>query len=180
MRQFARANLCVGMKSIVLLFWRLCLLQTGPDAVPASNVLTAVVVCVNAAINISVQLLLMTDSANLLRATSLSFVGLACTAALVAGSMRLMGRQARTQQTLTAIFGTDVITTIFTSLAFVASGFAGQTIALFGITLLTLWSLMIFGFILHRALEIRLGFGVAMALFVVIFSVAVTQTAVSS
>ena len=56
----------------------------------------------------------------------------------------------------------------------------GMTIARFVITLLTLWSLAIYGFVFHRAMNIHIGFGIAMALFVVIFSVAITQTALAT
>ena len=94
--------------------------------------------------------------------------------------MTLMSLTNRVQQTLTAIFGTDVIMTVLTSIAFAATGAVNETIAVFAITLLTLWSLMIYGFIFHRAMNIHIGFGIAIALFVVIFSVAITQTAITT
>ena len=54
-----------------------------------------------------------------------------------------------------------------------------ESAALFALTLLRLWSLAVYGFIFQRALEIHIGFGIAMALFVVVFTVAITQTAIS-
>jgi hypothetical protein len=168
------------MKSIVLLFWRICIFRSGPDAVPASNTFTAVVIALNALVNIIVQLMLGADQVTLLLAVTLAIVSLAGTGALVWFVMMLMGLVNRVQQTITAIFGTDIIMTILTSIAFAATGSISETVAIFAITLLTLWSLMIYGFIFHRAMNIHIGFGIAIALFVVIFSVAITQTALGN
>jgi hypothetical protein len=168
------------MKSIFLLFWRICLFQAGPDTVPASNIFTITVVALNAVVNIIVQLLLGAEQINLLRATTLAIVSLAGTGALVWIVMALMSLNNRVQQTVTAMFGTDIIMTVLTSIAFLITGEINDTAAVFAITLLTLWSLMIYGFIFHRAMNIHIGFGIAMALFVVIFSVAITQTAIAT
>jgi len=92
----------------------------------------------------------------------------------------VVGLVNRAQQTVTAVFGTDIIMTVLTGIAFAATGAVHETAAVFAITLLTLWSLMIYGFIFHRAMNIHIGFGIAIALFVVIFSVAITQTAVGN
>ena len=167
------------MKSIVLLFWRICIFQTGPDAVPASNTFTITVIALNALVNIAVQLWLGAEDITLIRAITLSVVSLAGTGALVWFTMALMSHSNRAQQTMTAVFGTDVVLTLLTSLAFAAAGAINQTVAGFVITLLTLWSLSVYGFIFHRALNIHIGFGILIALFVVIFSVAITQTAIT-
>ena len=167
------------MKSIFLLFWRICTFRSGPDAVPAGGIFTTVVIVLNAVANIIVQLVLGAEQIDLLRAVTLAVVSLAGTGALVWFVMALMGLVNRVQQTLTAIFGTDIVMTVLTSIAFGATGAFNETIAAFAITLLTLWSLMIYGFIFHRAMNIHIGFGIAIALFVVIFSVAITQTAIA-
>lgn len=168
------------MKSIFLLFWRICLFQAGPDSVPAHNIFTITVIALNAVVNIIVQLLLGAQQIDLLRATTLAIVSLAGTGALVWFVMALMSLNTRVQQTVTAMFGTDIIMTVLTSIAFLITGEINDTAAVFAITLLTLWSLMVYGFIFHRAMNIHIGFGIAMALFVVIFSVAITQTAIAT
>jgi hypothetical protein len=165
------------MKSIFLLFWRICIFQSGPDAVPASHTLTIIIILLNAVVNIAVQLLIGADQLDLLRASTLAVVSLAGTGALVWFVMALMGLVNRVQQTVTAVFGTDVLMTVLTAIAFAATGSISENVAMFAITLLTLWSLMVYGFIFHRAMNIHIGFGIAIALFVVIFSVAITQTA---
>jgi hypothetical protein len=167
------------MKFFVLLFWRICIFQTGPETVPASNAFTLVIIAINALLNIVVQLFVGDAEVSLLRAVTISVVSLAGTGALVWFVMALMSLNNRVQQTVTAIFGVDIIMTTITSLAFSAAGSLVPQAAVFVITLLTLWSLAIYGFIFHRALNIHIGFGIAMALFVVIFSVAITQTALS-
>ncbi len=168
------------MKSIFLLFWRICLFQTGPDTVPANTTFTVAVIVLNAVVNIVVQLLLGGEEIDLLRAGTLSIVSLAGTGALVWFVMALMSLNNRVQQTLTAMFGSDIILTALTSIAFLTTTQINETAAVFAITLLTLWSLMVYGFIFHRAMDIHIGFGIAIALFVVIFSVAITQTAIAT
>jgi hypothetical protein len=167
------------MKSIVLLFWRICIFQTGPDTVPANNAFLVMIIAVNALLNIAVQVLLVGQDQSLLRAVTLAVVSLAGTGALVWFIMTLMSLGPRVPQTITAVFGVDIIMTAITSVLFASAGVIEQNIAVFVITLLTLWSLAVYGFIFHRAMNIHIGFGIAMALFVVIFSVAITQTAIT-
>ena len=167
------------MKSIVLLFWRICIFQSGPETVPANNVLILLVIAANAMLNVAVQLLLGGDNESLLRAITLAVVSLAGTGGLVWFVMSVMNMGPRVPQTITAVFGVDIIMTTITSILFTVAGAIEQSVAVFVITPLTLWSLAIYGFIFHRALNIHIGFGIAIALFVVIFSVAITQTAIS-
>ena len=167
------------MKSIVLLFWRICIFQTGPDTVPANNAFLVMIIAANALLNIAVQLLLVGQDESLLSAVTLAVVSLAGTGGLVWFIMSLMSLGSRVPQTITAVFGVDIIMTIITSILFASAGMIAQNIAVFVITLLTLWSLAVYGFIFHRAMNIHIGFGIAMALFVVIFSVAITQTAIT-
>ena len=167
------------MKTFVLLFWRICIFQSGPETVPASNTFTVLIIVFNALINVLVQLFIGQTEITVLRAITLSIVSLAGTGALIWFVMALMALNNRVQQTVTAVFGVDILMTTITSLAFAAAGSLMQNAAVFVITLLTLWSLAIYGFIFHRAMNIHIGFGIAMALFVVIFSVAITQTAIS-
>ena len=81
------------------------------------------------------------------------------------------------------IFTLVLGTYIYITFTYRINGGATQTVTtnapVFVITLLTLWSLAIYGFIFHRAMNMHIGFGIAMALFVVIFSVAITQTAIT-
>jgi hypothetical protein len=168
------------MKSIFLLFWRICIFQSGPETVPSSNSFVIMVIAVNALLNVVVQLLLGGDEGSLLRAVTLAVVSLAGTGGLIWFIMALMQLGSRVPQTITAVFGVDIIMTTITSILFAVAGSIEENIAVFVISLLTLWSLAIYGFIFHRAMNLHIGFGIALALFVVIFSVAITQTAISA
>ena len=167
------------MKSIFLLFWRICIFQSGPETVPSSNSFVILVIAVNALLNVVVQLLLGGDDGSLLRAVTLAVVSLAGTGGLIWFIMTLMQLGSRVPQTITAVFGVDIIMTTITSILFAVAGSIEENIAVFVISLLTLWSLAIYGFIFHRAMNLHIGFGIALALFVVIFSVAITQTAIT-
>lgn len=167
------------MKSIFLLFWRICIFQSGPETVPSSNAFVMTVIAVNALLNVVVQLLLGGDDGSLLRAVTLAVVSLAGTGGLIWFIMTLMQLGSRVPQTITAVFGVDIIMTTLTSILFAVAGSIEENIAVFVISLLTLWSLAIYGFIFHRAMNLHIGFGIALALFVVIFSVAITQTAIT-
>ena len=167
------------MQAVLTLFWRICLFKTGPEAVPTSTTLTFIVIALNALLNVIVQHFIGEREVSLLRALTVSVVSLAATGALVGFVMTLMSLQHRLQQTLTALYGVDIMTTAVTSIAFAAAGRFAPDAAVFVITLLTLWSLAVYGFVFHRALNIHIGVGIAVALFVAIFSVAITQTALS-
>ena len=168
------------MKSIFQLFWRICLFRDGPETIPASNVLLLLTLFANAALNIVVQLAWGGENVTALRAFTIAIVSLAGTGGLVWFVMMLMSLTTRLPQTLTAIFGVEVILTSLSALLLLSSDALGTSVTRFVITMLTLWSLAVYGFIFHRALNIHIGFGFGMALFVVIFSMAITQTALAT
>lgn len=168
------------MKSILQLFWRICLFRDGPENIPANNPLLLLVLITNAALNVTVQMIWGGDNITVLRAMTIAIVSLAGTGGLVWFVMLLMSLTHRLPQTLTGIFGVEIILTSLSALLLMLSDSVGVSVTRFVITLLTLWSLAIYGFIFHRALNIHIGFGVGMALFVVIFSMAITQTALAT
>jgi len=168
------------MKPILLAFWRMCIFKSGPDAIPAHRAFTVTIIAANAVLNVVVQLLLGDPTTSTLRAITLAVVSLAGTGGLVWFVMALMGLTNRVVQTVTAVFGVDIIMTSITGLGFAVTGGIDNAVSFFFVTLLTLWSLAIYGFIFHRAMNIHIGFGIAIALFVVIFSVAITEAALSA
>lgn len=168
------------MKPIFQLFWRICLFRDGPETIPANNFLLLFAVILNASLNVVVQMMWGGDNVSLLRALTIAVVSLAGTGGLVWFVMVLMSLTPRLPQTLTAIFGVEIILTGLSALLLLSSDAIGATVTRFIITALTFWSLAVYGFIFHRALNIHIGFGVAMALFVVVFSMAITQTALAT
>ncbi len=168
------------MKSIFQLFWRICLFRDGPETIPANNVLLLLTLIANAGMNIVVQLAWGGENVTVLRAITIAIVSLAGTGGLVWFVMMLMSLTNRLPQTLTAIFGVEVILTGLSALLLLSSDVLGTGVTRFVITMLTLWSLAVYGFIFHRALNIHIGLGIGMALFVVVFSMAITQTALAT
>ena len=167
------------MVAIVSLFWHICTFRSGPNVIPLNTALTGLVILVNGLLNIGVLMALGEPDIDLVQAGTIAVVSMASTAGLVWFVMLLMNRGQRFAQSITALFGTDVILTLLLALVIGVSSTIHESAALFALTLLRLWSLAVYGFIFQRALEIHIGFGITMALFVVVFTVAITQTAIS-
>jgi len=167
------------MKSIAALFWGICIFKNGPDTIPADRIFTIAIIAVNALLNIAVQLTFGDATVTVLSAVTLAVVSLAGTGGLVWFVMSLMSLTSRVAQTVTAVFGVDIIMTSITGVAYAITGTIDDSIRFFAVTLLTLWSLAVYGFIFHRAMNIHIGFGIAIALFVVVFSVAITEAALT-
>ena len=184
------------MTAIVSVFWRICLFKTGPDVIPANNFLLGLLIALNIVISWSATMLLqavvpispeVTNQMDAQELAALSdgfllfarvLVSLASTGALIWGLLNLMSHGARTNKVLCAVFGCDII---LTTLTFVTV-YIGQTLlpalGQFAMLGTFLWSLSVTGFILHRALEISWGFGIAASLFIMIFSFAISQVAI--
>ena len=107
-------------------------------------------------------------------------MSLAGTAGLVWFVMMLMNHVNRFAQTITAVFAVDIILTLAAAILFSLVGDLTNAVSVFVTALLVSWTLAVYGFIFHRALDIHIGFGVAMALFVFIFTMAITQTAIAT
>ena len=98
------------MKPLLVLFWQLCLFRRGPEDVPYSQVLLAMLVLVElalgAAIILTVEPLYMEQQ--LLGVT----VALAAWLAMVWGVLRFKGLGSRYVQAMTACLGTDLLLSV--------------------------------------------------------------------
>lgn len=170
------------MKPIVSLFWYIATFRAGPDRVPASTTFLGVVIGLNILVNVALFLLL--NEVEFLRVVTLIVVNLAVTAGLIWGVMMLLNMGERFLQTITALFGADLILSTVTNLIAwsVQRGFGdtATNVQFFIIALLFMWTLGVYGFVFHRALNLHIGFGIAIALFVLVFSLAISQTAVAT
>lgn len=167
------------MKSIIALFWRICIFKAGPEAVPANNFFLLLVIVLNIALTSTVQYTLA-EGLSLLTALTLSVVSLAGTGALIWFVMMLMNLSNRVPQTMTAVFAVDIFTTLLTTFVLLISETAGQMLTQLAILAVILWSLAINGFIYHRAMNLHISLGIGIAMFVFIFSIAITQTALTA
>ncbi len=168
------------MLPIALVVLRICTLRSGPDDLPANNFLLGLVIAIN--VTLSISLYVTVNEATFLTATTLVIVSLAGTAGVVWVILTLMELANRFPQTLMALIGVDIVLTVLSGIAAAFTTGSEGTVSTTGasiITLLMIWNLAIFANIFKRAMNIHIGFGFAMALFVVIFSVAVSQAAIS-
>ena len=106
-------------------------------------------------------------------------VSLASTAALSWGLLSLMGHGSRINKVLGAILGSDIILTALTAPVVIVGVSLHPVLAQLSILGMFFWTVAVLGFIFHRALEISMGFGIMAGLFVIIFTIAITQVAIA-
>jgi|GEM_PF-431940 len=175
------------MKSIFSAFWHICTFRSGPDRLPADPTFLGLVVAVNMVL--SLILLVALNDVPLLQAITLIVVNVAAVCVLVWAIMSLMELSARYQQTITAMFGVDLILSSITNLAtwlmrdsLPTAGAevdpANVSWQFFIIAFLVLWSIGVNGFVMHRSIEVHIGFGIAIALFILIFATGIAQSVV--
>ena len=183
------------MTAIAFTFWRICLFKQGPETLPASNFLLALVILMNAMVSWVASVMLepliinqedlsslgvdaAAEPASGFTVLSLVIVSLASTTALVWGTLSLMSHKDRVARTLMAIFGADVILTVLTAASvYFGALFDSIITQLAGIGMF-LWTVAVYGFILHRALSVSMGMGIAAGLFIMIFTIAIGQVAI--
>lgn len=177
------------MAAIILVFWRICTFRGGPDTVPVSTLLLTVVIVANAVISLIASSVLqsimpppavsetadLTIVSNEFNLITTVIVSQASTAALVGLILAMMNFTQRLYQTLTALFGTDIIITALGAAVVMIATVLNPILSQVAFLGMFIWTVGTFGFILHKALEISMGFGIAAALFVMIFSIAITQ-----
>ncbi len=179
------------MTAIVSLFWRICTFRCGPDLVPANSYLLALVVLANAlvgmlslwgelqAFSAHEALAPLVPQVTAMQLVTLTIVEQAGCAALTWTVLYLLGFASRFPQTLMALFGVDTIITaaaaVGVSVGLGINPLIGGMTELFSL----IWRIAAFGYIFHRALNIALGFGIATAIFVMLFSIAIAQVVIN-
>ncbi len=159
------------MIAIAQLFWRICVFKAGPDAVPPNQYLVVAAICVDGLVSLLAQVFL--NDFSWLNAATAVVVNIAMITALIYGLLSMMELTARFQQTIGAIFGTDIILTLITIVALLLTSTAPELLASIVSIASLFWTLAVFGFIYHHAMNIHIGFGIAFAFFSIVFSYAV-------
>lgn len=154
------------MQSIVALFWRIAIFKAGPEAVPFSPFLAALLVILN--IPAGMALLVLLYEATALQALAIAVASLASYAILVAILMRLLGFFSRFVQTFTALVGTDLLVSLIQAILAPVYFYVDQVIGQALLLGTALWAIAIFGFIFHRALNLHIGLGIGVAFLIVI------------
>ncbi len=167
------------MKTVLNLFWQLCLLRQGPEHVPTQGWFIAAVVLGNLICSVLLAIAGNTEQQVLSIVTSV-VVGQATTAGLVGLALFLREHPERLLATITAILGCDlIITACFVILMPLSSSLADTALSITYLAFLV-WSITVTGFILHRALSTNLAIGITVAMGILVLSVSTSQVAIGS
>ena len=147
------------MTVVLRLFWNICLLRVGPEIVPTHTWFLGSLIAAELAMGVVLSAVLRPDlSASLW--LNLALINLAVTASVAWFALYLRNCEQRFPPTLGAILGTEVLIDAVGVVALsVTTGLAKQTTG----WLLTVWSIAVIGFILHRALATRLWVGILLS-----------------
>jgi hypothetical protein len=167
------------MRSIVHLFWQICLLRQSPAQVPSEGWFVAVVVIANLLCSLLVSLGYGGDADVITIANSI-VVAQAVTALLVFLALSLRGLGARFVTTVTAWFGCDLIITACFGLVLPVTSVLGPFVLSMVFLVFLIWSVAVSGFILHRALEVQLAIGIGVAMGISLLSAMVAQVTAAS
>ncbi|MDE0190664.1 MAG: hypothetical protein OXQ90_04845 [Gammaproteobacteria bacterium] len=158
------------MTAVLRLFWNICLLRDGPETVPTHTWFLVSLIATELAMGVVLSAVLSPDLSFALW-FNLALINLAVTASIVWFALYLRNCEPRFPATLGAILGTEVLIDAVGALALSATSGVAQTTTGW---ILTLWSVAVIGFILHRALATRLWVGILLS-----FSIGVLGTFVA-
>lgn len=162
------------MKALWTLFWQLCQLRRGPEDVPYSVQLLALVALLDFALGVGGQLLAQPDRLRI--AVSLTLLALVMDAVALWGLLAFKRLQARWVQALTAVFGIDLLLSLVALPLTLLSHVVEPKSFMIGIIvvsqmLLVGWNIGLRGFVLHRALNIGMLQGNMLSLALFLFNV---------
>lgn len=167
------------MKTVLQMFWRMCLFRQSPAHVPTQSWFVITVVLANLATSVIVSLSVDQETSTLGIVTRV-VVGQATHAGLVWLATYLREFPNRFPGTLTALFGCDlIITAAFGLLVPMLLGFPGAVLGFTSLAFMV-WSLAVAGFILSKALNIHLGIGVLLAVGMTVLTMATGQIAIGN
>ena len=147
------------MTAVLRLFWNICLLRDGPEAVPTHTWFLVSLIVAELAMGVVLSAV-MYPALSLALWLNLALINLAVTASIAWFALYLRNFEPRFPATLGAILGTEVLIDAVGTLALGAtSGVAELTTK----WILLLWSVAVVGFILQRSLATRLWIGISLS-----------------
>lgn len=164
------------MLPIFSLFWRIAQLKGGPEHLPASNFLLVMITSLNIAVSFIISVSIGTQPAATVATTILT--NLAAQALIICGLLALVGKGARLTQTLTAYFGCDLLLNLVIGCCIALMRILGVDFMTTLALVIFFWSILVFGYILHKAMEIHMAMSVALAFLLTLITVALRQLAV--
>ena len=164
------------MLPIFSLFWRIAQLKSGPEYLPASSFLLVVITSLNIAVSFIISVSIGTQPAATIATTILT--NLAAQALIIYGLLVLVGKSARLTQTLTAYFGCDLLLNLVIGCCVALMRLLGVDFMTTLALIIFFWSILVFGYILHKAMEIHMAMSVVLAFLLTLITVALGQLAV--
>ncbi|MBT8137834.1 MAG: hypothetical protein KJO54_12525 [Gammaproteobacteria bacterium] len=162
--------------TFVLPFVQIVAHRAGPQHLPASRFLLALVLALHIAVYYAAMVILEVPAA---RAVALPFVDTLTQSVCFAAVLLFLGLQGRMLQTLTAVFGADVLLNLLQLPLAVfgplSSGSPAAVVSLLLLIAIALWSLGVKGHILRHAAGLPYFVGVALALVFLIGFLAIEQ-----
>ena len=165
------------MKAVLTQFWRICLLRAGPETIPGNGALLALVLFGNLCLSLTLNVAYGPQPA--LAYLTQIVVAVATQASLIWLALMLRERAHRFDIVLTTVLGCDLIITaligtcLLLGTAISGEAFLQSSASTALVVLFQLWFTVIFGFILHRSLELSLLLGILLA-FVISFASVLT------
>ncbi len=156
------------MASVLKIFWNLCLLRIGPEAVPDQTWFVAAVVLADIALSAFVNATI--GSVGTATALGYAVVSLATVATVAWLALHLKGIAGRFPATLSALAGSDFLLTVIP--AALAPIEVVQPVVI--IAVFQIWLIVVWGFIFRHAFNTTLAFGILIA-----FGISVLTTIVA-
>lgn len=161
------------MKSLAILLWNIATFRIGPDALPAQRNLFAFLLVLNLLLSISAQVVV--NDYTPMRAITAALINASILLSILWLMLRIANHAQRYLQSASAMVGTDLILTTAALIGIALSSALPQVVeSLVGLGTL-FWTFAVFGFIYHRAMDIHIAFGIALAFFAIIFAFATSQ-----
>lgn len=160
------------MKELIKIFWDVLFLRAGPADVPYSKVLLAITVVVS----FGLAMFSLFENPNFLYVSGKTLLIFGVSFAYVFLLLRMRNFQERFIQTITTLFGANIliscITIVVILFSIVTQTYLPQTVftvalqycVLISVIMLYIWTLVVTGHIFRSALEMTLGLGVFLAI----------------
>ena len=159
--------------------WRLCLFRTSPANLPSLPIVAVALLIADwlASVLIIRTLSPEFDAARVLLNIAVAQLALA---ALVLGMLRLGSKSARWAQTMSGLYGSDLLLTLLFGMLLPIARNLGPSPGNMMEILLFLWTVTIYGYIVHLAMEIPLLAGMLAALGILIVGFGFSEALVGS
>lgn len=162
------------MKAIFILFLQICLFRVGPEAVPTRGWFVVGIIALNVVASVLLPLLNTSLPLTAIAASVVVYHATIAAVVLLAVLLREMPR--RFEATITAIFGCDLLLTALNAALYpLLQVWGALNVAAY---VVLFWSIGINGFILHRAISVHIGIGIALSFLFTLMALSMSQSVV--